>query len=104
MAAGILAYGKSGFQPPATSSRWEPRRCQVVFYFVLLLPQFDPTSVNTRDFAPKLRIAHKHRIESDVRETQSDAVTRSATFGVGILSPLLYLSPVPLTPALPMNL
>ena len=45
-------------------------RCQVVFYFVLLLPQFGSTSVNTSDFAPKLRITHKHPIESGFRETQ----------------------------------
>jgi hypothetical protein len=43
---------------------------QGVFYFVLLLPQFGSASVNTRDFAPKVRIAYKHRIESGFRETQ----------------------------------
>jgi hypothetical protein len=45
-------------------------RCQVVFYFVLLLPQFGSTSANTHDFAPKVRIAYKHRIQSGFRETQ----------------------------------
>src|ERR1019366_4821300 len=43
---------------------------QAVFYFVLLLPQFGSTSVNTRDFAPKVRIAYNHRIDSCFRETQ----------------------------------
>jgi hypothetical protein len=43
---------------------------QAVFYFVLLLPQFGSASANTRDSAPKSRIAHKHPIESGFRETQ----------------------------------
>jgi hypothetical protein len=43
---------------------------QAVFYFVLLLPQFGSASENTGDFAPKVRIAYKPRIERGFHETQ----------------------------------
>ena len=60
-----------GPRPPRTKGILQSRSTvRAVFYFVLLLPQFGFTSVNTRDFAPKVRIAHKHWIESGFRETQ----------------------------------
>ena len=60
-----------GPRPPRTKGILQNcSTVQAVFYFVLLLPQFGSASANTRDFAPKVRIAHKHWIESDFRETQ----------------------------------
>ena len=56
--------------PSLMDQRNPTRLFQAVFYFVLLLPQFSSTSVNTGDFAPKVRIANKHRIESGFREAQ----------------------------------